>query len=102
MDGIKIDLKVQEVKNPEISATLVANRIAGELERRMPARRTATKTMDRVMQSGAKGIKIVLGGRIQGADICSQSPDGSRYTAAGKRQDVYNGYHSVRCTAISE
>ncbi len=66
---IKIDLKVQEVRNPETSAYLVASRIASELERRMPYRRVVTKTMERVMGSGAKGIKIVIGGRIQGADI---------------------------------
>ena len=66
---LKIDLQVQEVKNPEISAQLVATRIGQELERRMPHRRVITRTIDRVMQSGAKGVKIVLGGRIGGAEI---------------------------------
>ncbi|MBI1863790.1 30S ribosomal protein S3 [Candidatus Woesebacteria bacterium] len=66
---LKIDLKVQEVKNPEISAYLVATRIASDLERRLPHRRVVTKTMERVMSAGAKGIKITIGGRIQGADI---------------------------------
>ncbi|MFC1710276.1 30S ribosomal protein S3 [Patescibacteria group bacterium] len=65
----KIDLKVNEEKNPEISAQLVATRIAGELERRIPHRRVATKAMERVMQSGAKGVKIILAGRIEGASI---------------------------------
>ena len=66
---LKIDLQVNDIKNPEISAHLVATRIAGELERRMPHRRVITRTMDRVMQSGADGVKIVLSGRIGGADI---------------------------------
>jgi len=66
---LKIDLKVNEVKNPETSAHLVAGRIAAELERRIPARRVATKAMERVMASGAMGVKIVLGGRIGGAEI---------------------------------
>ena len=66
---LKIDLKVNEVKNPETSAHLVAGRIAVELERRIPARRVATKAMERVMASGAMGVKIVLGGRIGGAEI---------------------------------
>ncbi len=70
----KIDLHVTEIKNPEISAHLVAMRIAGELERRMPSRRVVTKTMERVMQSGAKGVKILLAGRINGADIARQEP----------------------------
>jgi small subunit ribosomal protein S3 len=66
---LKIDIRVIEVKNSEISAQLVATRIAGELERRIPHRRVVTKAMERTMQAGAKGIKIVLSGRINGADI---------------------------------
>jgi small subunit ribosomal protein S3 len=66
---LKIDLQVQEVKDPEISATLVAGRVASDLERRMPHRRVVTKAMDRIMQSGALGVKIVLSGRIAGAEI---------------------------------
>ncbi len=66
---LKIDLQVAEVKEPELSAQLVASRIAADLERRMPHRRVVTKSIERVMQSGAKGIKVVLGGRIGGAEI---------------------------------
>lgn len=65
----KIELHVNEIKNPDLSAYLVASRIVADLERRMPSRRVATKTMERVIQSGAKGIKIVLAGRVNGADI---------------------------------
>lgn len=66
---LKIDLKVNEVKNPELSATLVANRVVMELERRLPHRRVVARVMERVMAAGALGIKIVLAGRIGGADI---------------------------------
>lgn len=66
---LKIDLQVNEVKNPEISAHLVASRIASDLERRMPHRRVVNKSMERVMQAGAEGIRIVLSGRIGGAEI---------------------------------
>ncbi len=66
---LKVDLQVNEIKNPDTSAHLVAMRIAGELERRMPQRRVVTKAMEKVMQGGAKGIKVVLGGRIAGAEI---------------------------------
>ena len=65
----KIDLQVNEVKDPELSAHLVASRIASELERRLPHRRVVARTMERVMQSGALGIKVVLSGRIGGAEI---------------------------------
>lgn len=66
---IKIDPRVSEIKNPELSAYLVASRIAGDLERRMPHRRVIVRSMERVMASGAKGIKVVLAGRIGGAEI---------------------------------
>ena len=48
---------------------MVAGRIAGELERRIPHRRAVQKAIERVMASGALGIKVVLGGRINGAEI---------------------------------
>jgi small subunit ribosomal protein S3 len=65
----KIDIHVNEVKNPDLSAHLVATRLVGDLERRLPSRRAASKTIERVMQSGATGIKIILSGRVNGADI---------------------------------
>lgn len=69
IEDLKIDLRVNELRNPELSAHLVATRVAAELERRMPHRRVVARTMERVMQSGAAGIKIVLSGRIGGAEI---------------------------------
>jgi len=66
---LKIDLRVNEVKNPELSAYLVASRIVSELERRLPHRRVISKAMERVRQSGALGVKVILSGRIGGAEI---------------------------------
>jgi small subunit ribosomal protein S3 len=66
---VKIDIRINEVKNPELSAHLVAGRIAGELERRIPHRRVVQKAIERVMASGALGVKVVLAGRINGAEI---------------------------------
>lgn len=66
---MKIDVRVNEIKNPEVSAHLVASRIVGELERRIPHRRVIAKTIERVMAAGAKGVKVVLAGRIGGAEI---------------------------------
>jgi small subunit ribosomal protein S3 len=66
---LKIDIRINEVKNPELSAYLVAERIAGEMERRIPHRRATQKAMERVMASGALGVKVVIGGRINGAEI---------------------------------
>lgn len=69
IEDVKIDIRINEVKNPELSAHLVAGRIAGELERRIPHRRAVQKAIERVMASGALGVKVVLGGRINGAEI---------------------------------
>lgn len=68
-DKVKIDLKVNEIKNYDLSAYLVAERIAQDLEKRIPHRRSVTKAMERVMTARAGGIKIVLSGRINGAEI---------------------------------
>lgn len=69
LENLKIDLKVNEIKNPELSAYLVAERIAADLEKRIPHRRSVAKAIERVMGARAGGIKIVLGGRINGAEI---------------------------------
>ena len=65
----KIEIKPIEVTQPDLSAYLVAQRIADQLIRRYPHRRAVSQAMERVMNAGAKGIKIVLGGRIGGAEI---------------------------------
>lgn len=65
----KVDLKVNEVKNYDLSAYLVAERIAQDLEKRIPHRRSVTKAMERVMTAKGGGIKVVLSGRINGAEI---------------------------------
>lgn len=62
-------IEVAEVKEPDLSAQLVASRVANEIERRLPHRRVVKRAMERVMAAGAKGVKIVLSGRIAGAEI---------------------------------
>lgn len=66
---LKIDIRINEVKSPELSAYLVAERIVSEMERRIPHRRAVQKSIERVMAAGALGIKVVVGGRINGAEI---------------------------------
>lgn len=65
----KFDFRVEEVRQPDLSAHLVAQSVVDQLERRMPAKRVINRTAERVMSSGAKGVKILLGGRIGGAEI---------------------------------
>lgn len=68
-DKIKIELKIEPVKKPYLNALFVARDIAQKLIRHLPHRIVVHHTMNRVMESGAKGIKIQLGGRIGGASI---------------------------------
>lgn len=65
----KIDLKIEPVKKPYSNAFFVSQTIAEKLVRNFPHRSTIHNAMNRVMESGAKGVKIQLGGRIGGADI---------------------------------
>lgn len=65
----KIELQIEEVKQPDLSAYLVATKIAEQLEKRMPSRKVVTRTIERTIQSGALGIKVVVAGRINGAEI---------------------------------
>lgn len=67
--NLKFQLDVKEVKNPDMSAKLVAERISEQLIKRYPHRRAITQAQERVMAAGAKGIKIQLSGRINGAEI---------------------------------
>lgn len=66
---LKIDIRINEIKNPELSAYLVASRIVSEMERRIPHRRIVQKALERVMASGALGAKVTLSGRVGGAEI---------------------------------
>lgn len=68
-DRLKIDLKVEEVKQPDLSAKLVSERIADQLTKRYPHRRAVSQALEKVMSAGADGVKIALSGRIGGSEI---------------------------------
>jgi len=64
-----VEISVQEIKNPETNARLVAASIAEQLEKRVSFKRLMKKAGQAAMKSGAKGIKICISGRIGGAEI---------------------------------
>ena len=64
-----IDIQVEEFKQVDLSAKLIAEKIAFQLTKRMPYRRAVLSAMEKSMAAGAKGIKIIIGGRINGAEI---------------------------------
>lgn len=64
-----VEVSVQEIKNPELDATIIAKSIAEQIEKRVGFKKAMKKAAVAVMKSGAKGIKIRCAGRLGGAEI---------------------------------
>ena len=77
--GRELLINIHEVMNPEMNATLVAESIAQQLQRRISFRRAVKKSIQSAMRLGVKGIKIRVAGRLNGAEIArvEQAHDGS-------------------------
>jgi small subunit ribosomal protein S3 len=67
--GVPVHLNIEEVRKPELDATLVAESIAQQLEQRVMFRRAMKRAVNSALKSGAKGIKICVSGRLGGAEI---------------------------------
>ena len=67
--GKRVRLNVLEIRQPELDAFLVARNVADQLERRVMFRRATRQAVMRTMQAGAKGIKVMISGRLGGAEI---------------------------------
>lgn len=65
----KMEVKVEPVKDPYLSAYFLANQVAEQLAKRLPHKRVVHFALEKVMSAGAKGVKIILAGRIGGAEI---------------------------------
>ncbi len=69
MTGCKVTLDVVEVRRPELSAQLVAESIAVQIERRVSFRRAMKKAVTTALKLGAKGVRVQCAGRLGGADM---------------------------------
>ena len=69
MMGVPAQVSVEEIRKPELDATLVAQNVASQLERRIMYRRAMKRAVTNTMRLGAEGIKINLAGRLNGAEI---------------------------------
>jgi small subunit ribosomal protein S3 len=67
--GREVHINIQEIQRPELDAQLVAESIAGQLVRRVSFRRAMKKAMESAFRFGAKGVKIMVSGRLGGAEI---------------------------------
>lgn len=69
MMGIPVHINIEEIRKPDLDGKLVAQSIAGQLERRVMFRRAMKRAMQNAMRSGAQGIRVQVSGRLGGAEI---------------------------------
>jgi len=99
MTGKQVHLNVVEIKKPELDAQLVAENVAAQLEKRISFRRAIKQAMGRTMRLGAEGIKIMVAGRLGGAEIAR-----TEWQSEGKvplhtlRADVDYGFAEANTT----
>jgi small subunit ribosomal protein S3 len=97
--GKKVRLNIQEIRQPELDATLVSRSIAEQLERRIAYRRAMKQTIFRTMQAGAKGIRILCSGRLAGAEIARrQLMHQGRVPLHTIRADIDYGFSEAHTT----
>lgn len=65
----EIKVTIEEVRDINMHSQIIANSIAEQLEKRVAFRRLMKQTLEQVMQAGAKGVKVAIGGRLNGAEI---------------------------------
>jgi len=69
LTGREVHINIQEIQRPELDAQLVAESIAGQLERRVSFRRAMKRAMQTTMRMGAQGVRLTVAGRLGGAEI---------------------------------
>lgn len=66
---IKVNINIQEVQKPDMNAQLVCHNMVDQIEKRVPFRQVLKRTIESVKKAGAKGIKVSVAGRLNGAEI---------------------------------
>ncbi len=69
LTGKQVQINIQEIKRPEVDATLIAHNLAEQLEARVSFRRAMKKAVTSALKSGAKGIKVMCSGRLGGSEM---------------------------------
>ena len=95
----RVDINIQEIKKPNLDSNLVAASIAEQLERRIAFRRAMKSSVGRTMREGAKGIKIMVSGRLGGAEIArSESYREGSIPLHTLRTDIDYGFAEANTT----
>ncbi len=69
LTGRRIDIKIEEIARPEIDAQLISEDIAEQLKKRSSFRRTIKRALEQTMDGGARGVKVLLAGRLGGSEM---------------------------------
>lgn len=97
--GKQISINISEVKKPDADAQLIAEGIAGQLEKRVSFRRAMKQAISRSMRSGIKGIKVMVSGRLDGAEIArSESYHEGSIPLQTLRADIDYGFAEAHTT----
>jgi small subunit ribosomal protein S3 len=95
----RLDINITEIRQPDLDATLVAENIAAQLERRIAFRRAMKQSVQRTIKLGAKGIKIMCSGRLGGAEIArSESYREGSIPLHTLRADIDYGFAEANTT----
>lgn len=97
--GREVHINIQEIQRPELDAQLVAESIAGQLVRRVSFRRAMKKAMESAFRFGAKGVKIMVSGRLGGSEIARTEwyQDG-RLPLHTLKADIHYGFAESKTT----
>ncbi len=99
INGAPVQVAVEEIRKPELDAKLVAENICQQLERRIMFRRAMKRAVQNSMRLGAKGIKVMLAGRLNGAEIArTEWYREGRVPLHTLRADIDYGVHEARTT----
>lgn len=99
MTGKTVIINVEEVKRPDLDAQLVAESIASQIERRVSFRRAMKQSIQRSMRMGAKGIKTLVSGRLNGADMArSEGYSEGKIPLQTLRADISYGFAEADTT----
>jgi small subunit ribosomal protein S3 len=99
MMGIPVHISIEEIRKPELDAQLVAENIAGQLERRIMFRRAMKRSVQTSMRLGAQGIRVNIAGRLNGAEIArSEWYREGRVPLHTLRADIDYGFAEAKTT----
>jgi len=97
--GIPVHISIEEIRKPELDAQLVAENIAGQLERRIMFRRAMKRAVQTSMRLGAQGIRVNIAGRLNGAEIArSEWYREGRVPLHTLRADIDYGFAEAKTT----